>query len=132
MQVLDGSVIAQIFMGNISSWADPAILALNPNLTSANLPDQPILMSYTETDIGTAGSQVFKNALSIFSTEFARVLEAAGGYIANLTPTAEGRALQTDNPTDRFAYVGVSRILTFFPGLSQKTELLTNQLSLDV
>ena len=107
MQVLDGNTLAQIFMGSITSWADPAILALNQNLTSADLPDVPITMSFTETLIGTAGSQVFKTALSIFNAEFAQQLNAAGGLLAGLPPAQNGKAIRFDNPTDRFAYVGV-------------------------
>ncbi len=36
--VLDGTTVAEIFMGNITSWIDPQIAALNPDLTFPNLP----------------------------------------------------------------------------------------------
>jgi ABC-type phosphate transport system substrate-binding protein len=102
-QVLDSDVLAQIFMGAITTWADPAILALNANLTRSNLPDVPITMSFTETLLGTAGSQVFKEALSIFNSTVAQRLSEAGGLFAGLPPFAEGRATQTVTPADRIA-----------------------------
>jgi hypothetical protein len=111
--VLDGDLLAHIFIGTITSWADPAILALNDNLTAANLPDVPITMSFTETLIGTAGSQVFKDALSIFNSTFAQRLSETGGLLAGLPPFAKGKAQQTDSPADRIAYVKVGVLQSF-------------------
>jgi phosphate transport system substrate-binding protein len=47
---LTGPVIAQIFMGKITSWNDPAIVNLNPGIT---LPDQKILIAHRADGSGT-------------------------------------------------------------------------------
>jgi phosphate transport system substrate-binding protein len=47
---LTGPVIAQIFMGNITMWNDPAIANLNPGL---NLPPQKILIVHRSDGSGT-------------------------------------------------------------------------------
>jgi phosphate transport system substrate-binding protein len=126
-QVLSGDLLARIFSGSITSWADPAILALNTNLTSSDLPDVPITMSYTETSIGTAGSQVFKTALSTFSASFAQQLDAAGGLLANLPPTSSGTAIRYDNPSERIAYVKVwsPSSLSKYSGVSSSNAALS-------
>lgn len=38
---LDGNTLAEIFLGNIKKWNDPALIALNPNIT---LPDAEIIV----------------------------------------------------------------------------------------
>jgi len=47
---LTGPVIAQIFMGNITSWDDPAITSLNPGV---NLPSQKIVVAHRADGSGT-------------------------------------------------------------------------------
>lgn len=47
---LTGPVIAQIFMGNITSWNDPAISNLNPGV---NLPNQKIVVAHRSDGSGT-------------------------------------------------------------------------------
>lgn len=47
---LTGPVIAQIFMGNITMWNDPAIANLNPEM---NLPSQKILIAHRADGSGT-------------------------------------------------------------------------------
>ncbi|HJU13769.1 MAG TPA: phosphate ABC transporter substrate-binding protein PstS [Candidatus Nitrosotalea sp.] len=47
---LTGPVIAQIFMGNITMWNDPAIANLNPGM---NLPAQKILIAHRADGSGT-------------------------------------------------------------------------------
>lgn len=47
---LTGPVIAQIFMGNITSWNDPAISSLNPGV---NLPNQKIVVAHRSDGSGT-------------------------------------------------------------------------------
>lgn len=39
---LDAAVLAQIYLGTITSWDDPAIAALNPGLTLPNTPVTPV------------------------------------------------------------------------------------------
>jgi phosphate transport system substrate-binding protein len=49
---LDSSVIADIFLGKIKTWNDPAIEALNPGIT---LPSTPITVVHRSDSSGTTG-----------------------------------------------------------------------------
>jgi len=48
--VLDGPTLAKIFMGEIKTWTDPAIIKLNP---TAKLPAQPIVVVHRSDGSGT-------------------------------------------------------------------------------
>lgn len=56
---LDGPVLADIFLGKVTKWNDPAIVALNPTLT---LPDQGITVVHRLDGSGT--TFIFTNYLS--------------------------------------------------------------------
>jgi phosphate transport system substrate-binding protein len=56
---LTGPVIARIFLGQITSWHDPAIKALNPGI---NLPSAPITVVHRSDGSGT--TYIFSNYLS--------------------------------------------------------------------
>jgi phosphate transport system substrate-binding protein len=56
---LTGPVIARIFLGQITNWHDPAIVALNPGI---NIPDQPITVIHRSDGSGT--TYIFSNYLS--------------------------------------------------------------------
>jgi phosphate transport system substrate-binding protein len=56
---LTGPVLARIFLGQITSWNDPAITALNPGI---NLPGTPITVVHRSDSSGT--SYIFTNYLS--------------------------------------------------------------------
>jgi phosphate transport system substrate-binding protein len=60
---LSGDVIAQIFLGTITTWNDPAITALNPGVT---LPNQPIHTIHRSESSGT--TNVFTKYLSLESS----------------------------------------------------------------
>jgi len=62
---LTGPVIAQIFMGNITSWNDPAIVNLNPG---TNLPNQNIVIAHRADGSGT--TYAFTDYLSKISPEW--------------------------------------------------------------
>ena len=62
---LDGSVLANIFLGKIAKWNDPAIAALNPGLA---LPDQKITIVHRSDGSGTSFN--FTNYLSKVSPEW--------------------------------------------------------------
>lgn len=62
---MTGSLIAQIFMGNISKWNDPAIASLNPGV---QLPDKDILVVHRSDGSGT--TFVFTGYLSTVSSEW--------------------------------------------------------------
>src|ERR1700687_231032 len=62
---LTGPVIAQIFMGNITSWNDPAIVNLNPGAT---LPNQKIIVAHRSDGSGT--TYAFTDYLSNVSPDW--------------------------------------------------------------
>ena len=62
---LTGPVIAQIFMGNITSWNDPAISNLNQGLT---LPNQKIIVAHRSDGSGT--TYAFTDYLSKISPDW--------------------------------------------------------------
>ncbi|HVZ62882.1 MAG TPA: phosphate ABC transporter substrate-binding protein PstS [Candidatus Nitrosotalea sp.] len=62
---LTGPVIAQIFMGDITSWNDPAISSLNPGV---NLPDQKIVVAHRSDGSGT--TYAFTDYLSKVSPDW--------------------------------------------------------------
>jgi phosphate transport system substrate-binding protein len=63
---LTGPVIARIFLGQITSWHDPAITALNPGI---NLPSAPISVVHRSDGSGT--TYIFSNYLSSVSPAWA-------------------------------------------------------------
>lgn len=62
---LTGPVIAQIFMGDITSWNDPAISNLNPGV---NLPNQKIVVAHRSDGSGT--TYAFTDYLSKISPDW--------------------------------------------------------------
>lgn len=62
---LTGPVIANIFLGKIKSWNDPAILKLNPEM---NLPDLPIQVLHRAE--GKGSNYILSDYLSKVSPEF--------------------------------------------------------------
>jgi len=62
---LTGPVIAQIFMGDITSWNDPAISSLNPGV---NLPSQKIVVAHRSDGSGT--TYAFTDYLSKVSPDW--------------------------------------------------------------
>jgi phosphate transport system substrate-binding protein len=64
--VLDGPTLADIYLGKISNWSDPAIKKLNPTL---NLPNQAIVTVHRSDGSGT--TFIFVNYLSKVSKEWA-------------------------------------------------------------
>ncbi|HEY8768033.1 MAG TPA: phosphate ABC transporter substrate-binding protein PstS [Dehalococcoidia bacterium] len=62
---LDGATLANIFLGKITKWNDPAIKALN---TAATLPDEDIVVVYRSDGSGT--TNIFTNYLDKVSTDW--------------------------------------------------------------
>ncbi|MDR2353248.1 MAG: phosphate ABC transporter substrate-binding protein PstS [Deltaproteobacteria bacterium] len=63
--VLNGEVLADIFLEKVTKWNDPSIVALNPNLT---LPDENITKVYRSDSSGTTA--IFTNYLASVSQEW--------------------------------------------------------------
>ncbi|MEM3708916.1 MAG: phosphate ABC transporter substrate-binding protein PstS [Nitrososphaerales archaeon] len=64
---LDGDTIAKIFLGNITKWNDPEIVALNPGLIDIN---QDILVAHRSDGSGT--TYIFTDYLSRINEEWAK------------------------------------------------------------
>jgi phosphate transport system substrate-binding protein len=64
---LTGSVIADIFLGNILKWSDPKIAQLNPGV---NLPNDPIVTGHRSDGSGT--TYIFADYLSKVSPDWAK------------------------------------------------------------
>jgi phosphate transport system substrate-binding protein len=60
-----GELLAQIFLGKVTSWSDPAIAALNPTL---NLPNRPITVVHRQDGSGT--TYIWTDYLSKVSPEW--------------------------------------------------------------
>lgn len=69
---LDGPAIANIYLGNIKKWNDPALTALNPGV---NLPGNDIQVVYRSDSSGTSG--VFTDYLSKVSEDWKTKVGAA-------------------------------------------------------
>lgn len=63
--VFDGATLANIFLGKITKWNDPAIAALNPGVT---LPDKSIVVAHRSDGSGT--TFIFTSYLSAVSDEW--------------------------------------------------------------
>ncbi|MFC7395648.1 phosphate ABC transporter substrate-binding protein PstS [Chelatococcus sp. GCM10030263] len=68
---LSGQVLADIYLGKIKNWSDPAIKALNPDLT---LPDAPIAVLHRAD--GSGSTFTFSSFLSKVSPEWQEKLGA--------------------------------------------------------
>jgi len=79
---LDGQTIADIFMGTVTAWNDPAIASQNPGVT---LPSTPISVVHRNDESGT--TFVFTNWLSSQSPEWA---SKVGADKAVAWPTGTG------------------------------------------
>jgi phosphate transport system substrate-binding protein len=80
--ILNGPVVANIYLGKITKWNDPAIVALNKG---ANLPDMAISVVHRSDGSGTTFT--FANYLSKISPEWA---EKVGANTAINWPTGVG------------------------------------------
>jgi len=94
--VLDGPTLANIYLGKISKWNDPAIKKLNP---SVNLPDQMITTVHRSDGSGT--TFIFTNYLSKVSKEwndrvrFATAVDWPAGIGAKGNEGVAGNVAQT-------------------------------------
>ena len=95
---LTGALIADIYLGKIRQWNDPAIAALNPKLS---LPDQPIAVVRRADGSGT--TFIFTNYLSKISDEWK-------------AKVGEGTAVQWPVGTGGKGNEGVSAFVNQLPG----------------
>lgn len=102
---LSGPVLADIFLGNITNWNDPAIAELNPN---ANLPDAEISVVHRSDGSGT--TNIFTSYLAAISPSWEQG-PGAGGEISWPTGIGadgnEGVAGQVQQTPNSIGYVGL-------------------------
>ena len=65
--ILDRPTLVGIYQGNIKTWNDPAIVALNPSLKD-KLPQKTITVAHRSDGSGT--TEIFTNALASFSEDW--------------------------------------------------------------
>ncbi len=109
--ILDGETLAMIFTGNISTWDDPAIQLLNPNLTLPNA-NITLVISPAHT---LAQTDTIGRFLSLSSEEFAREYAQVVNDFTLMRPAMEGRALIASGESDRLQYVQVTLYCRPFP-----------------
>ncbi|WP_341675141.1 phosphate ABC transporter substrate-binding protein PstS [Niveibacterium sp. SC-1] len=95
---LTGTVLADIFLGKIKKWNDPAITGLNPGVT---LPDQPVAVVRRADGSGT--TFIFSNYLSKVSPEWKQKV-------------GEGTAVQWPTGMGGKGNEGVSAFVQQLPG----------------
>lgn len=95
--ILDGPTLANIYMGKITRWNDPAIVALNPSVT---LPDAPIAPVRRADGSGTTFN--FTNYLSKVSPEWKEKI-------------GEGKAVNWPVGTGGKGNEGVAQFVTRLP-----------------
>jgi phosphate transport system substrate-binding protein len=108
--VLDGPTLANIFLGKISNWSDPAIRKLNPALT---LPNQAIVTVHRSDGSGT--TFIFVNYLSKVSKEwadnvgFATAVDWPNGIGAKGNEGVAGNVAQTSGAIGYVEYAYVTQ-----------------------
>ena len=114
---LTGDVLANIYLGTITKWNDPAIVALNPGL---NLPNTTITTAHRSDGSGT--TNIFTNYLAKVSSQWVSTIGGTG-YSTSITwPTdAKGTGVgasgnagvagAVQNTPNAIGYVGLAYAL---------------------
>ena len=108
--VLDGPTLANIFLGKITNWSDPAIKKLNPTLA---LPNQALITVHRSDGSGT--TFIFVNYLSKVSKEwadkvgFATAVEWPNGIGAKGNEGVAGNVTQTNGSIGYVEYAFVTQ-----------------------
>lgn len=100
---IDGATVAMIFMGKITRWNDPALVALNPG---APLPDAPIAVVHRSEGSGTTYN--FSAYLTKVSPEWAGKLGTAKSInwpVGNGTEGNQNVATMVSNTANSIGYV---------------------------
>ena len=112
---LDGATLAKIFLGEIRTWNDPALLKLNPN---AKLPRQPIVVAHRADGSGT--TFIWTDYLSKVSQDWKlkvgrnTSVEWPTGIAANGNEGVAGSVQNTKGAIGyvEYAYARQSRLIT--------------------
>jgi phosphate transport system substrate-binding protein len=107
---LTGPVLADIFLGKITTWNDPRIMELNPDLT---LPSENIVVAYRSDGSGT--TFVWTSYLSLVSPEWSQTVGAGKSvqWPAGLgAPGNEGVSNTIASTVNSIGYVELAYALT--------------------
>jgi phosphate transport system substrate-binding protein len=107
---LTGPVLANIYLGNITKWNDPAIVALNPTLT---LPSASIAVEHRSDSSGT--TNIFTNYLDKISTQWDSQVGTANSvnWPTGLGSSgSSGVAAAVQQTPDSIGYVELSYAIT--------------------
>jgi len=107
---LDGPTLVRIYQANITHWNDPAVQALNPNLT---LPGLPIVLMARSDSSGS--SDIFTTALAAFSDGAWTARGTTPAWPAHVTEHYEnaGVSIAVRETVGAIGYVGVSYASTY-------------------
>jgi len=109
---LSGPVLADIFLGNIDNWNDPAIAELNDGMT---LPDEDIIVAHRSDGSGT--TSIFTTYLSDVSSQWAADI-GAGKEVEWPAPNSvggeknDGVAAQIQQNPGALGYIELSYAIT--------------------
>jgi len=109
---LSGPVLADIFLGNISSWDDPAVAELNPGV---DLPSEDIIVAHRSDSSGT--TSIFTTYLSDISEQWASEV-GAGKEVEWPAPNSvggeknDGVAAQIQQNPGAVGYIELSYAIT--------------------
>jgi phosphate transport system substrate-binding protein len=99
--VLDGPMLAAIFLGKVKSWDDPAIKKLNPNV---KLPSQPIVVVHRSDGSGTTFN--FTYYVSQVSPEWKSQVGSATSFEWPVGVGAKGNEGVSNNVTQTRGSIG--------------------------
>lgn len=89
--ILNRTVLAEIWGGQITTWDHPAIRDLNPDI-AAKLPSQTIFVGYSDSSSVLSFPEVFKLTLESFSDDFKAQFAAVNRTFSQLPPALNGNA----------------------------------------
>jgi len=124
--VLDGATLGAIWSGNITSWNDPAISFLNPNLT---LPSASIALAFSPNSVDI--TELFIEGLSAMNPAFGAMISHAGGSLSNVSGllgaqieiTAEDRLAFIQKNDNSLTYVDMGIATAIAPGITNSSFL---------
>lgn len=104
--MLNTTVLADIWGGDITTWNHTAIKELNPDIAD-KLPSATIFLGYHENANVLSFTEVFKAALESFSPAFKAKFAAANRTFDNLPPALSGHAERAGGSGVRIGWLQV-------------------------
>lgn len=96
--MISREVLGLIWAGHIQAWNDPAIVQLNPSLSS-KLPAAPIVTGYVDVNGSVSAIEIVKLSLENFSDKFKAAFAAANRTFGLLPPAQRGFSIPVIDTT---------------------------------